>query len=756
MVRRDQATFLRSVALLGTGIILLAACQQGADPLSSSGLEILPSNQSTSVSDPDEFLVVDCLLTAPIKRLGRQLTIPGKRRLIRTSGVDCGIRGGEYVSYDRSDYKTALAVWTETARATDDPVAQTYLGQIYERGLTGAPDYGQAVSWYRKAAEQGHDAALINLGQLYEQGLGVERDPLQALNFYRQASDLDGVDMTYLVSSDVASELETLRDQVVVKTEAADDLRRQIGDLEQQLADLAEQRAAAVGGPLVPYDEWQQRQEAFDAERATLAEERRRLDDSKSAVVAERDVLEEMRRKIDEGLTGVLGRETELSRRELELRKRDDELTAKAKALELQAQDLARKERVLEERSRAELTPQADQRQTAGQSSGEQPLDELDKQIDAVKEKLAAYSERLLKMAGREFSLPAPEITILPNGPLEPGARLKGTVLAPGELVSLSIDDRMMPFEPSAKPALYGFDTSLPLVGTSRNVRLLARDKQGKVGEQVLDVGGEQHADPGNVARTLASIEALDPSIELGTFHALVIGNAEFDNLPELPTARADAEAVAAVLQQRYGFSVRTLRNASRFDILAAINDHRIGLNEDHNYLLYYAGHCKIDEQTKQGHWLPTDASASDPKTWISNAQITDIIDTMKARRVMVVADSCYSGVLSLASVPNLSGTASDEELGNWLRSLSGKRSRTVLTSGRLAPQDVVSKFGRSAFANAFISALEENDGVMAGHGLFSSLSARVLQGPEQLRPDYAPIKYTGHEASDFFFVPNI
>ena len=49
--------------------------------------------------------------------------------------------------------------------------------------------------------------------------------------------------------------------------------------------------------------------------------------------------------------------------------------------------------------------------------------------------------------------------------------------------------------------------------------------------------------------------------IEFGRYHALVIGNNEYANLPTLGTAVNDAEAVAAVLRSRYGFQVKLLLN---------------------------------------------------------------------------------------------------------------------------------------------------------------------------------------------------
>src|SRR3990170_7562423 len=122
----------------------------------------------------DEFLVVDCLLPGQIRKLGKRTTFLTARRAIKTSAGDCEIRGGEYVSYDRSDYATALKVWLPQAQE-GDATAQTYVGEIYEKGLGLQPDYVLAAQWYRKAAEKGYARAQVSLGHLHEKGLGVDR-----------------------------------------------------------------------------------------------------------------------------------------------------------------------------------------------------------------------------------------------------------------------------------------------------------------------------------------------------------------------------------------------------------------------------------------------------------------------------------------------------------------------------------------------------------------------------------------------------
>ena len=94
-----------------------------------------PSGQAA-----DAFLVVDCLLPGQIRRLGNQVTYVGARRAEKATARDCEIRGGEYVAYDRADYKTALQVWMDGAQR-GDPKSQMYVGEIYEKGL-GVPPGG--------------------------------------------------------------------------------------------------------------------------------------------------------------------------------------------------------------------------------------------------------------------------------------------------------------------------------------------------------------------------------------------------------------------------------------------------------------------------------------------------------------------------------------------------------------------------------------------------------------------------------------
>lgn len=206
--------------------------------------------QSQATPDGVEHLgdlhVVDCLLPGQMRRLG-QSSYMTPRRPVRTTAADCRIRGGEYVAYDRADYKTALNVWMPSAEA-GDPEAQANVGEIFERGLGDQPNYELAAFWYQKSADQGNSRAQFNLGTLYEQGLGVEQNKLVAMNWYRQAW---GIEEDNVIFQSAAYEAqEELRERLTQNLNSKDNqinlLSKQITDLqkksqEQQLAKSSEQ-----------------------------------------------------------------------------------------------------------------------------------------------------------------------------------------------------------------------------------------------------------------------------------------------------------------------------------------------------------------------------------------------------------------------------------------------------------------------------------------------------------------------------------
>ena len=202
-----------------------------------------PANQEELIAG---MHIVDCLLPGRVRRRGNQ-TYPAAQRPIKTAASDCNIRGGEYVAYDRADYKSALNVWMPAAKAGDAD-AQVNVGEIFEKGLGSQPNYEAAAIWYEKAAALGNERALFNLGTLYEQGLGVPTDKLKALNLYRQAWGLP--EDSVIFQETARKEQEQLRATLVQELAAKDTqvrlLQKQINALQEKLEAAAKARPVSA------------------------------------------------------------------------------------------------------------------------------------------------------------------------------------------------------------------------------------------------------------------------------------------------------------------------------------------------------------------------------------------------------------------------------------------------------------------------------------------------------------------------------
>ena len=251
------------------------------------------------------------------------------------------------------------------------------------------------------------------------------------------------------------------------------------------------------------------------------------------------------------------------------------------------------------------------------------------------------------------------------------------------------------------------------------------------------------------------------PRESFGAYHALLIGSDRYRHLPRLDTAVNDVTSLAEVLSKRYGFETTTLIDADRYQILSALNKLRGRLTDRDNLIIYYAGHGELDEINQRGQWLPVDAELDSTANWISNAEVTDILNTMSAKHVLLIADSCYSGALTRASPQSrIAAGMSDQQRLGWIRIMVERRSRIALTSGGLEPV-VDSGSGRhSVFAKALLEALGTNTEVLDGQRLFAAISGQVTYAASQLQvpqvPEYAPIKYAGHDGGEFFFVPTL
>ncbi|HEY0682854.1 MAG TPA: caspase family protein [Steroidobacter sp.] len=253
--------------------------------------------------------------------------------------------------------------------------------------------------------------------------------------------------------------------------------------------------------------------------------------------------------------------------------------------------------------------------------------------------------------------------------------------------------------------------------------------------------------------RTLAGMN-------FGRYYAIVIGNQNYQSIESLETPKYDAERAARILADRYGFTVSILEDANDITMLKAINDLNAVLKPEDNLLIYYAGHgARLPSgKNEAGYWLPVNADAPPKDTfWVPNEQITGHLGRLPARRVLVVADSCYAGLLSTdPSYLFLNDKVSYSK--DYIKFKLPKRSRLLLSSGGDKPVLDEGSGGNSVFARAFLDELESNQGILSSPELFSRIRKRVEVAAQKNKfvqtPEFKSIKGAGHEVGDFFFVP--
>jgi hypothetical protein len=243
------------------------------------------------------------------------------------------------------------------------------------------------------------------------------------------------------------------------------------------------------------------------------------------------------------------------------------------------------------------------------------------------------------------------------------------------------------------------------------------------------------------------------PFEKKGRFLALLIGINRYQDstIPTLNTAIKDVRGLEKILFERYGFEKITLlldSQATKKTIDEAFRQIIKEGSPDDSILIYFAGHGDLDKITGDGWWIPFDARTNDPSSYLDNVIIHKYIRAMKARHILLVSDSCYSGTL-LGEYRALPAVIEDK----FYRELYEKKSRWGITSGNKTPVSDSGSEGHSIFAYYFTKFLQENQKPCSTpREIYSKIGPIVRNNSEQM-PLCLPIRNTGDEGGEFVFI---
>ena len=243
-----------------------------------------------------------------------------------------------------------------------------------------------------------------------------------------------------------------------------------------------------------------------------------------------------------------------------------------------------------------------------------------------------------------------------------------------------------------------------------------------------------------------------------GVYRALIIGNDRYmdpqGRWSPLKTAVSDANAVGALLRNQYGFSdLEVLENATRRDILRALERLAKRALANDSVLVYYAGHGFLDAETERGFWVPVDAEGIDNTTFLRNSTIRDELTTIasRAKHTLLISDSCFSGTLLRSGTRSISESTTDQ---GYLEKVSAKKSVQILAAGGVEyVDDNYRSSGHSPFTYFLLNELQSNNREMLTVSELSDNVTRAVANNVDQVPEQGVLQGAGDELGEFIFI---
>lgn len=770
-------------------------------------------------SDARAFEVVPCLLPARVRRLGG-IVYPERRQLIQATARACELRGGEYTVYDRSTPEASVAFFRPLAEA-GDPVAQTQLGEVFQY-LFATPRHADAALWYQRAVEQGDTTAMRRLAHLHEHGLGVPRNTLLATNLWRQATGL-GDELVLASEAEAArtaaeARIAELAAQLTSRSAEADSLRialaeaseeqrrrRQalasLGEEVQRLShDLAAARSGGGDGRVIELES------ELRAREQRLADQQHQLADLEATLVAQQAGLQAAMRRVELENQRLQAELEQVAKRSAaELAAAREELAARDRELEelrmqrqsLEEEMLAREAAVValdkrlaalraaassEAAAREELAVLGAEREQQAAALAQARADveglrealaaretetrslraELDLALDErhqAEARLAQLQSELVRATEREVAAARErdslrdEVAVLRSSREELAARIAAsrgvTSARDGQLDALREQLRTREAELAKREQ--------QLATADASARRYSEELERLRSQMQVQVASRSAVE----ALPDTSKLRLPGDLRLGRYHALVIGNNNYQHLRKLSFAHNDARAVHEVLTQRYRFQSELLLDATRSDIFQRVDALKDTLKPEDSLLIYYAGHGA--EDGTDSYWMGVDALSASPGAQemfgVSSSALARWLAMLPANHVLVIADSCYSGrgIVTSGGIK-----LRQEEIEKNMRFYLQNRARTVLTSGSVVPVPDGGDGKHSVFTGALVGLLNQNRGVLFDNDLYAHLKERVRYGADSgvvaPEPIFGRIEISGgHGSGQFAFLhPNV
>ncbi|MDG2285553.1 MAG: cell envelope integrity protein TolA, partial [Alphaproteobacteria bacterium] len=241
-------------------------------------------------------------------------------------------------------------------------------------------------------------------------------------------------------------------------------------------------------------------------------------------------------------------------------------------------------------------------------------------------------------------------------------------------------------------------------------------------------------------------------------YHALVVGIGDYRyGWKDLPNAVEDAKGVSRMLRD-LGWNVDFIENPNGKELNLKLNELIVDSAQDSNkgVLVWFSGHGHTQEKadgTPLGYLVPSDAPDPnhDPGGFLTTAinmdRILSVSNQIRAKHVLMIFDSCFSGTLF--------ATTRSARPSPYIQRKVAKPVRQFITAGQA--EEVVPD--NSVFHKTFLAGIEgreadlNEDSYITGTELGSYLAEKVTNysGGSQ-NPVFGKIQNPSLDKGDFVF----
>ena len=229
----------------------------------------------------------------------------------------------------------------------------------------------------------------------------------------------------------------------------------------------------------------------------------------------------------------------------------------------------------------------------------------------------------------------------------------------------------------------------------------------------------------------------------------LGIGIDSYQNFDGLSNAVKGVKEVKDVLLDHYDLDeecVVTLfdKKATKENIIDTLDELGGKIKPEDKLLIYYSGHGHLNNTLGLGYWIPIDAKKGKASSYLPNSTIRDYVKGIKAKHILLISDSCFSGSLFMQGAYRTSRAVQE---------LDSLNSRWAICSGRHDEEVYDGTPGEnSPFTQSFIDYLKKNEKESVNVGRVADhVIEQTAANYEQL-PDGRPMFGVGHQGGQYIF----